>query len=108
MTDKRTLTRADISKLIYRKLGYTHSDANGLVDQLFEEITQGLIGGGEVKIPDFGTFKAKRRGSRMGRNPRTGEEVLIESHIGVSFRASPYFRKSVDDSLKKAHGIPKD
>lgn len=105
--DKKTITRSDLSAVVFRQLGVTHSEANELIDQVFKQITQAMTGGGEVKIPNFGTFTAKLRGRRIGRNPRTGEEIAIEPHIGVSFKSSPKFKTNIDDQMKKIKGIPK-
>ena len=101
------LTRDQLAQELFREVGLSRSEANDLVNQLFDHITDALIGEHSVKLPDFGTFISKRRGRRIGRNPKTGEEVPIEPHIAVSFRPSRKLKAKVDESLKQHQGIPK-
>ncbi len=105
--ERKTLTRADIASKVFRQIGLSRQESADLVDCVFDEITTALVKDQTLKLPDFGTFLARRRGRRIGRNPKTGEEIPIAPRMSVSFRAAPKLKSIVDVGLKKAKGIPK-
>jgi DNA-binding protein HU-beta len=78
----------------------TKADAGRAVDALFDPsggiIAGTLKGGGKVQITGFGTFEARQRGARMGRNPRTGERIQIPASLSPAFRAG----KGLKDGIK--------
>ncbi len=92
----RTLTRAEIADAIYKELGLSHVESSELVDSIFEEISRSLENGNEVKISSFGTFNLRDKKPRMGRNPRTKEEIPISARRVVTFRSSNILNKSVN------------
>ncbi len=102
-----TLTRADIATEIFRQIGVSRQESAELVDNTFDQITSALIRDQSMKLPDFGTFLTHLRGRRIGRNPKTGEEIPIEPRMSVKFRAAPKLKSSIDVGLKKVKGIPK-
>ena len=105
--DTKTLTRADLATEVFRQIGLSRQESAGLVDGVFDEIITALAKDQMLKLPDFGTFILRRRGHRIGRNPKTGEEIPIAPRMSVSFRAAPKFKSTVDVGLKKVRGIPK-
>lgn len=107
MSKLKNLTRAELADAVFRRLGVTQTEANRLVDQLLDEMTQAMVGGGAVKVAGFGTFTAKMMGKRIGRNPKTGEEVAIEPHYAARFKPSQELRERVDVSLKNLKGLPR-
>lgn len=90
-----TITRSDFAERLRERFGLTSADSYKLVDIIFEEITESLIHGEEVKFAGFGTFKILEKNARMGRNPKTGVSALISARRVASFRPSNEFRERV-------------
>lgn len=90
-----TVTRSDLADKLREKFGLTSGDAYKLVDVIFEEISESLLHGEEVKFAGFGTFKILEKNARMGRNPKTGEPAVITARNVVTFRPSTEFRNRV-------------
>lgn len=82
------ITRDNIAEYINQEFGLTKIDCNHFVNDLIEEIVSGLILHRLVKIHNFGTFKIKNKKERIGRNPKTKEEVMISSRNVISFTIS--------------------
>ena len=82
------IARDDIAEFINQEFGLTKIDCNHFVNDLIEEIISGLISHKLVKIHNFGTFKIKNKKERMGRNPKTKEDIMIPSRNVISFRIS--------------------
>ena len=85
---RRTVTRADLSEAIFQEIGLSRDESGKLVASVFEKITESLSSGSNVKISSFGSFLIRSKARRMGRNPKTGEEVPILPRRVVVFRAS--------------------
>lgn len=94
-----TLTKADMVEHIVHSLNLTHQEGRLLVDNFFEELSQNLIEGNEVKLSGFGNFELKDKRPRPGRNPKTGEEVTISARRVVTFKAGQKLRQMVDENL---------
>ena len=90
-----TLTKANIVDLLREQLGLPKKDCLKIVNGYFEEISQGLEKGEEIKIPKLGNFVVKHKKSRPGRNPKTGEPHKISDRNVVSFKASKKLRESL-------------
>ncbi len=90
-----TITRSDFANRLRERFGLTTSDAYKLVDIVFDEISESLINGEEVKFAGFGSFKILTKAQRMGRNPKTGVPAVISARKVASFRPSSEFRKRV-------------
>ncbi len=97
----RTLTRADLAEAVYQEVGLSRSESAGLVDSILTEIGDSLLADGVVKISSFGTFSVRRKGRRIGRNPKTGEEIPISARRVVTFHASQKLKAMVE---KARHG----
>ncbi|MEC9414769.1 MAG: integration host factor subunit alpha [Pseudomonadota bacterium] len=91
-----TLTRADLAELIYSEVGISKTEASEIVDQFFEEIITDLVEGNSVKLTSFGTFSVRQKKERIGRNPKTKEEAIIDARRVVSFRASKELKKRIN------------
>lgn len=91
----RTLTRAQLAESVYQEVGLSRSESAGLVDAILGEISQSLLSEGSVKISSFGTFTVRQKGRRVGRNPKTGEEVPILPRRVLVFRASQALKERV-------------
>lgn len=94
-----TLTRADLTDAIYRSLGISRNESSDFVERILEEVSMSLERGETVKISSFGTFTVRQKKQRMGRNPKTGEEVPITPRRVVTFRASHVLKDQINNSL---------
>lgn len=95
----KTLTRADLSNVVYKQIGLSLQECNSLVDAVIEEICVALEQGESVKLSSFGTFNLRKKKERMGRNPKTGVEVPITSRRVLSFNASNLLKAKVNENL---------
>jgi len=77
-------------------VGLSRNESANLVDSVFSEILTSLIKGDDVKISSFGTFIVREKKERIGRNPKTGEEVPITARSVVTFRASNVLKSKVN------------
>ncbi len=84
----KTITRADIADAIYRELGFSHSEAFKLIEQIIAGIVEALGEGETVKISRFATFIPHTKKARIGRNPKTGKQHTITPRTVLSFKAS--------------------
>ena len=87
--EKNATTRSTLSEAVYKNVGLSRNESAALVDSVFNEISKSLIGGHDVKISSFGTFIVRNKKERVGRNPKTGEEVMISARKVVTFKAGP-------------------
>ena len=92
------LTRDDIADFINQEFGLTKKDCSDIVNDIIEEIIQGLQLKNSVKIHNFGTFKLKRKNARKGRNPKTKEEVMIQARNVISFIPSKQVLKKLNEN----------
>jgi integration host factor subunit alpha len=83
-----TLTKAELAEMLYDQLGLNKREAKDFIDEFFELITQQVSKGQDVKISGFGNFQVRTKQARPGRNPRTGESVMVEARRAVTFHAS--------------------
>ena len=90
------ITRDDIAEFINNEFGLTKKDCNNLVNDIIEEIIEGLNEHNIVKIHNFGTFKLRRKNARIARNPKTKEEVMIAPRNVISFYPSKYILKKLN------------
>jgi integration host factor subunit alpha len=95
---KRSLIRADIAEAIYQKIGLSRNESADMVGTILDEISESFESGKNVKITSFGSFTVLNKRQRIGRNPKTGEEVPITPRRVLSFRPSHILRKKVNSS----------
>src|SRR3954453_20434541 len=95
MTGK-TVTRAHLAESVYQEVGLSRSVSAGLADAILGEISDSLLTEGSVKISSFRTFAVRRKGRRVGRNPKTGEEVPIMPRRLLVFRASQVLKGRIN------------
>jgi integration host factor subunit alpha len=91
-----TLTKARIAKTIHNRLGFTNAHSAQLVDSLLETIKGALENGEHVLITGFGKFCVKEKRKRRGRNPQTGEDLMLDARRVVSFRCSGALRDKIN------------
>ena len=97
---KKNFTRKDLSNSIYKGLGFSKNFSSSIVDDFFETLIQQLVKFRKIKISSFGTFEVINKNERIGRNPKTKEEVKITSRKVVKFRPSSIFKKKINDNEK--------
>ncbi len=100
----RTITRADLSEVVYQEVGLSRRDSAELVESVLNEISDALVRGEMVKLPSFGSFSVRQKDKRTGRNPKTGEEVPILPRRVLVFRASPVLKNRINESLSRSNG----
>ena len=116
---RMTLTKGDIAKCVMKKVGFksrhkgpqqflfpemdciflSRKRADEIVDSLFEIIKKTLANGEDVLISGFGKFQVKFKWARKGRNPQTGETLILRSRRTVSFRTSPKLRQKINTTV---------
>ncbi len=94
----RTVTRADLAETLYSRVGLSRAESAGLVEMVLAEITESLVAGEDVKLSSFGAFEVREKGERIGRNPKTGEEVPITPRRVMVFRASNVLKSRIANS----------
>ena len=99
MKVKKNITREIIADSLHDEFGLTKKDCLTFVNDILDIIVDGLKVDGYVKIHNFGSFKIKRKKSRLGRNPKTKENVIIAERNVITFKAS----KSVLSYINKHH-----
>jgi len=93
-----TITREDISGSIAEKIGIPHNQAKKVLGKILEIMIKALVRDGQLKISSFGTFMVLNKGKRVGRNPKTGQEVIITPRKSVSFKASEKLKHKIAKS----------
>ena len=86
--DKQNISRDEIAEAMKKEFGFNRKLCLDIVNDIVEIIIEGLQLDKKVKIHNFGTFKLKRKTSRLGRNPKTKEEVIIRERNVITFKAS--------------------
>ena len=90
------LTKKDIINSLYLQIGYPKNVTENILEDLFNIIFDELKKNGKVKITNFGTFTVRKKNSRIGRNPKTKEEYIINNRSVVSFKASKILLKHIN------------
>jgi len=91
-----SLTKAHIAKTIHNRLGFSNVRSAQLVDSLLETIKGSVENGEDVLISGFGKFCVKEKRKRRGRNPQTGEDLMLDARRVVTFRCSGVLRDKIN------------
>ena len=94
-----TVTRSDLTDAVYREIGLSRTESQQMVESVLDLITDSLVAGEKVKLAGFGTFSLRDKNERMGRNPKTGEEVPITSRRVLVFKPSQVMKDRVNAAL---------
>ena len=95
-----TLTRMDLNEAIVRNVGLSRNESAEMVESVLEYMSDALVDGDQVKISSFGTFSIRDKAARVGRNPKTGEEVPISPRRVLTFRPSHLLKERVASGNK--------
>ena len=98
----KTLTRADLAEAVFQKVGLPRNESAEIVELVLREIVSSLERGDPVKLSSFGSFGIRDKGERIGRNPKTGQEVPITPRRVLVFRASNIMKQRINESLSRS------
>ena len=94
-----TLTKAELSDLLFERLGLNKRESKDMVEAFFELVHDALVEGDDVKLSGFGNFQIRHKAPRPGRNPRTGEAIPIKARQVVTFHASQKLKAMVQGDV---------
>lgn len=94
-----TVTRSQLSEAVYQEVGLSRNESADLLEAVLKEISDALARGEPVKISSFGSFSVRQKGQRVGRNPKTGEEVPILPRRVLVFRPSQVLKSLISNVM---------
>jgi integration host factor subunit alpha len=94
--ENKTVTRAQLGEAVYQEVGLSRHESAEMVESLLAEISGALQKGEMVKISSFGSFSVRHKGERIGRNPKTGQEVPILPRTVLIFRPSHVLKNRIN------------
>ncbi len=92
----RTITRVQLSEAVYQEVGLSRNESADLLEAVLSQVSNALSRGETVKISSFGSFSVRQKGQRIGRNPKTGEEVPILPRKVLVFRPSQVLKSRIN------------
>jgi len=92
------MTKAEIVEQIYERVGFSKKEAAELVEKVFQIIKETLAEGEKVKISGFGNFVVRQKNARKGRNPQTGQEILLEARRVLTFKPSLVLKNILNEA----------
>jgi integration host factor subunit alpha len=99
---QKTVTRADLAEAVYEKVGLSRTESAELVERFLAIIGDALVKGENVKLSSFGSFQVRSKNQRIGRNPKTGEEVPILPRQVLVFKPSNVLKSKINKSMVQA------
>ena len=91
----KTITRADLAEAVFRKVGLSRAESSEMVETILDEVCRAIVRGESVKLSSFATFQVRSKNERIGRNPKTGEEVPISPRRVLTFKASNVLKQRI-------------
>jgi DNA-binding protein HU-beta len=91
------VNKAELITSMAEKSGLTKKDAETALKGFIESVQEALVKGEKVQLVGFGTFETRERAARVGRNPRTKEEINIPASVVPVFKAGKEFKEKVDN-----------
>ena len=99
---QKTVTRADLAEAVYEAVGLSRTESAELVERFLAIISDALVEGENVKLSSFGSFQVRSKNQRIGRNPKTGEEVPILPRQVLVFKPSNVLKAKINKSMVRA------
>ena len=99
---QKTVTRANLAEAVYEAVGLSRTESAELVERVLELISDALVSGENVKLSSFGSFQVRSKNERIGRNPKTGEEVPILPRQVLVFKPSNVLKSKINKSMVSA------
>jgi nucleoid DNA-binding protein len=97
------VTKADIVDVIASATGLTKVETEAVVDGFITTVINAMKDGRNIEIRGFGSFKVKKRKGRLARNPRTGDQVMVDEHFVPIFKVSKEMKQVVNENMKKGN-----
>jgi integration host factor subunit alpha len=91
------MTKKELADVIHVKIGLSRRESAEIVEFFFETVKEKLARGEGIKIPGFGSFRLQKRKARKGRNPATGDAIIISDRTVVTFKPSRFLRDSINE-----------
>jgi len=104
----QTITRSQLSEAVYQEVGLSRNESADLLESVLSKISDTLAEGESVKISSFGSFSVRSKGQRIGRNPKTGEEVPILPRKVLVFRPSQVLKARISGTPIEPGSIDED
>jgi len=95
---EKTITRAQLTEAVYQEVGLSRNESADLLESVLDMIADTLANDETVKISSFGSFSVRQKGQRIGRNPKTGEEVPILPRKVLVFRPSQVLKARINEN----------
>jgi len=95
---EKTITRAQLTEAVYQEVGLSRNESADLLESVLDMIAETLSQDETVKISSFGSFSVRQKGERIGRNPKTGEEVPILPRKVLVFRPSQVLKARINEN----------
>ncbi|SCA55135.1 Integration host factor subunit alpha [Candidatus Terasakiella magnetica] len=95
---EKTITRAQLTEAVYQEVGLSRNESADLLESVLDMIADTLANDETVKISSFGSFSVRSKGERIGRNPKTGEEVPILPRKVLVFRPSQVLKARINEN----------
>lgn len=95
----KTVTRVQLGEAVYQEVGLSRNESAELLEAVLSEMSSALSRGETVKISSFGSFSVRQKGQRIGRNPKTGEEVPILPRRVLVFRPSQFLKIRINERM---------
>jgi integration host factor subunit alpha len=99
---QKTVTRADLAEAVYQSVGLSRTESAELVERFLALIGDALVSGQNVKLSSFGSFQVRSKNQRIGRNPKTGEEVPILPRHVLVFKPSNVLKSKINKTMVRA------
>lgn len=96
---QKTVTRADLAEAVYQSMGLSRTESAELVERILDMMSDALVSGENVKLSSFGSFQIRSKSERIGRNPKTGEEVPITPRRVLVFKPSNVLKSKINKSM---------
>lgn len=101
-----SVIKADLVDTVYQKVGLSRNEAAHIVEVIFSVMKEALRNGEDVQVVGFGNFKIRQKRTRVGRNPKTGEEIMITSRKVLTFKPSRNLRDIANGKVGRPHEAP--
>lgn len=91
-----SMTKAELTDILLGRVGLSKVESQKIIETVFDTIKQTIAEGESVKISGFGTFNVRKKNTRRGRNPKTGEDLQITARRVVTFKVSNHLKKMIE------------
>jgi nucleoid DNA-binding protein len=98
------VTKKEMAKAIAEAMGILQTQAQEIMQRVFDRITETLVREGRIELRNFGVFEVKKRKPRKARNPRTGENVKVPARLVVTFKPGREMEQRVGQLKKLPNG----